>query len=384
MIKIIFITGSRSDYFIQRPILNLLKKNKKFKVHIILTGAHLSKKYGYTSKIVKKDKFGSLISVKSFHDDDSLESRSLGASKQFNKIVKIIAKIKPDIAIAPYDREEAITLALAATYNNIPVAHLGAGDKTEYNVDVLIRHAVSKLAQYLFTSTEENKKRLIKMGENKGNIYNVGHTALDRYKLSKIISKKKLEKFFRISFSQKPVILFIQHPVSNDYSEKQKYFKDSLKAIDELDFPTVIVKPNSDPGSSKIIDIIDKYEFKKNKHVSKFKNIPESYFVNLMRNVSLILGNSSMGILESAINKTPVVNIGKRQTKRQNSGNVIFASHKKNEIIKAVKYSLYNRNYQKKLRKCKNIYGTGNSSKKIINILSNLNYKKKSLIKLFP
>ena len=182
MIKIIFITGSRSDYFIQRPILNLLKKNKKFKVYIILTGAHLSKKYGYTARIVKKDKFGSFISIKSFYHNDTLESRSLGASKQFNKLIKIIAKIKPDIAVAPYDREEAITLALAATYNNIPVAHLGAGDKTEYNVDVLIRHAVSKLSQHLFTSTEENKNRLIKMGEKRENNYNVGHTALERYK----------------------------------------------------------------------------------------------------------------------------------------------------------------------------------------------------------
>ena len=384
MIKIIFITGSRSDYFIQRPILNLLKKNKKFKVYIILTGAHLSKKYGYTARIVKKDKFGSFISIKSFNHNDTLESRSLGASKQFNKLIKIIAKIKPDIAVAPYDREEAITLALAATYNNIPVAHLGAGDKTEYNVDVLIRHAVSKLSQHLFTSTEENKNRLIKMGENRKNIHNVGHTALDRYKLSKILSKKKLENFFRIPFSQKPIILFIQHPVSNYYSKKQKHFKESLQAIDELDFPTVIIKPNSDPGSSRIIEMINNYKFKKNRYVSKFKNIPESYFVNLMRNVSLVMGNSSMGILESAIHKTPVVNIGKRQIKRQNSGNVIFVSHKKDEIIKAVKYSVYNKKYQKKLKKCKNVYGTGNSSKKIINILSKIDYKNKSLNKLFP
>lgn len=130
--------------------------------------------------------------------------------------------------------------------------------------------------------------------------------------------------------------------------------------------------------------MINNYKFKKNKHVSKFKNIPESYFVNLMRNVSLVMGNSSMGILESAIHKTPVVNIGERQIKRQNSGNVIFVSHKKDEIIKAVKYSIYNKKYQKKLKKCKNVYGTGNSSKKIINILSKIDYKNKSLNKLFP
>ena len=57
------------------------------------------------------------------------------------------------------------------------------------------------------------------MGENKKNIFNVGHTALDRYQSTKSISKKKLENFFKLSFSVQPIILLIQHPVSNYYKK---------------------------------------------------------------------------------------------------------------------------------------------------------------------
>ena len=384
MKKIIFITGSRSDYFIQRPILNLLKKNKLFKIFIILTGSHLSKKYGMTKKIVETDNYGKIHIVRSFIESNKLESRSLGASIQLNKIIKILSKINPNLVIAPYDREEAITLALAATYNNIPIVHLGAGDNTEFNVDALIRHSVSKLSQIMITSTVENKNRLIRMGENKKNIFNVGHTALDRYNNITKLSKKKLGIFFKIPFTSKPIILLVQHPISNYYKEVERQYKETLEAIDKINLPTIIIKPNSDPGSLKIIKQIDNFNFKNNKLVSIFQNIPELYFTNLMKEISLIVGNSSMGILESAIFKTPVVNIGKRQIKRQNSGNVIFVSHNKKMIIKAIKYSLFNLDYQKKLKKCKNVYGKGNASKKIISILEKIKYKSEILIKKYP
>ena len=384
MIRILFITGSRSDYFIQRSILKLANIQKKLKVFVILTGSHFSKKYGKTSNIVKKDNFGKIIELKSFIESSSLNSRSLGASSQFKKIVKILDEVKPHIVIAPYDREEAITISLAATYNNIPVAHLGAGDNTQFNVDALIRHSVSKLAQILFTSTEENKRRLIRMGESKKIIFNVGHNAIDRYKDKKKLSIRKVERYFKISFTDKPVILFIQHPVSNYYKKSEIFFNESLMAIDEINLPTIIIKPNSDPGSNQMIRMIDNYDFKKNNFVKRYSNLDELHFINLMRNISLILGNSSMGILESGIYKTPVVNLGKRQTMRENSGNVIFVDHKKKDIINAVNYSIFNKKYKKKISKCKNIYGKGDASKKIINLLLNTNYNDELLIKKYP
>ena len=67
-------------------------------------------------------------------------------------------KIKPDILVAPFDREEAVSIAIAGSYLRIPVAHLGAGDKTDYNVDGVVRHAVSKLSNLFFVSQMKMRK----------------------------------------------------------------------------------------------------------------------------------------------------------------------------------------------------------------------------------
>ena len=71
-----------------------------------------------------------------------------------------------------------------------------------------------------------------------------------------------------------------------------------------------------------------------NKKVRYYENIPEKIFINIMRNASVLVGNSSMGVLEAPLLKLPVVNIGLRQKDRQNAGNILFVGHNKKEIIK--------------------------------------------------
>ena len=56
MKKVILITANRSDFGIQRKLIKLLQKEKKFKFYLVATGAHLEKKYGNTISEIKKDK----------------------------------------------------------------------------------------------------------------------------------------------------------------------------------------------------------------------------------------------------------------------------------------------------------------------------------------
>ena len=97
----------------------------------------------------------------------------------------MVKKYKPDFMIAPFDREESITVAIIGAYMNIPVAHLGAGDRTRVNVDGIIRHSVTKLSSLFFCFTKENANRVNKLGEEKWRIHNVGHTASDRFNTTK-------------------------------------------------------------------------------------------------------------------------------------------------------------------------------------------------------
>ena len=55
--KICVTTGTRADYGLLRPILYEIKKSKNLELILIVTGMHLSKKYGNTISIIKKDGF---------------------------------------------------------------------------------------------------------------------------------------------------------------------------------------------------------------------------------------------------------------------------------------------------------------------------------------
>ena len=378
--KILFITGCRSDFYIQKPIIDAATKSPFLRTLLVVTGAHLSKKFGKSLDEIVKGKYNIIARIKNLKISDNRISRLNGASIQLMSLAKVIKKFQPDLILSPFDREESITTAIVGAYMNIPVAHLGAGDRTRVNIDGVIRHGVTKLSNIFFCFTPENAKRVIKMGEEKWRVYNVGHTAVERYENSKLISNSDLSEYFKLNISKEPLLIFIQHPVSNWLEQTKKHINISLSAIDELNFPTIIIRSNSDPGTKTIKSAYEKYKFA-NKKVRYFENIPEIFFVNILRKASVLVGNSSMGVLEAPYLKLPVVNIGLRQKDRQNAGNILFVSHNKIKIMNAIKKSFYNKKYLKKIRKIKNPYGKSGASNRIVKILSKIRIDQKLINK---
>ena len=92
------------------------------KSYLVVSGAHLSKQFGFTYKEIVREKFNIVGKINNLELSDKYSSRLNSASKQLAGLTKSL-KVKSDI-IAPYDREESITSALTGAYLNIPVAHL--------------------------------------------------------------------------------------------------------------------------------------------------------------------------------------------------------------------------------------------------------------------
>jgi len=378
--KIIFTTGIRSDYFIQNPIIKSVAQHSSLEAELIVTGAHLSKNLGYTASEIYQDGHNVVAEISSLFSHGNQSDRAKGAAIQLQKIIEVFVKRKPDFIISPYDREESIVTALAGVYLDIPVAHLGAGDRTRVNVDGIIRHSVSKLAHLQFCSTNENALRLLKMGEEEFRVKVVGHSAVERYESIPLISEQRLSKYLGIQINEKPLIVVIQHPVSNFLEFTRRHISTTLDAIAEINLPTVIIRPNSDPGAEVINNEIDSYKFNNNM-VKVFNNMPDKYFVNMLKRASILVGNSSMGVAEAPYLKLPVVNIGQRQKDRQNAGNIIFVNHNKDEIITAVKKSLYDREYRSIIGSLQNPY-IGGAGDKIAKILSEIEINRKLLNKI--
>ena len=90
-----------------------------------------------------------------------------------------------------------------------------------------------------------------------------------------------------------------------------------------------------------------------------------------------MVGNSSSGIIEAASLRTPVVNIGSRQNCRERSNNIIDVSINSSEIINGINKALV---FDKTL--FRNVYGDGKSSKRILNLLKNIDLNSKILDKV--
>ena len=262
---------------------------------------------------------------------------------------------------------------------NIPIAHMNGGESTEGAVDEQIRHAITKMAHIHFSGAEYYKERIIKMGEEPWRVYNVGQAGIENIKRLKLLEKPQLEKEIDISFD-KPVFLITFHPVTLDFDNVDNQIDNLLAAIKEFDAKYIFTYPNADFGSRIIIDKINDF-VKQNKNSYIFYSLGQKRYLSLLKYASVMIGNSSSGIIESPIFKIPVVNIGDRQKGRLRNKNIIDVEYNKEEITDAVNKALYDKNFKESLNSIKNVYGDGNVSKRIANVLKSINIDKKLLRK---
>lgn len=377
-IKVIAITGIRSDYDLMSSTYKALSKDNKFDFRIIVTGAHCLAKFGKTLNEIKKDKIKILKIIKSLSNPNQIGSRAISLGIQLQKITKTIIKFNPDFIFSIGDREESLTASIIGSYIDKPVVHISGGDRVVGNVDDQIRHAVSKMSHLHFTTNISSSNRLIKMGEQSFRVKNLGHPGLERLKNEKKLSLMDISK--KIQFSlKKPYLMLIYHPLSSEKKLSKKYMLLILDAINDLKLKTVIIFPNSDEGNNGVIEAINKY--KKNKNFKIFKHLPRNLFINLLRNTNCLVGNSSCGILEAPFLKLPAVNIGNRQKERVHAKNVKFVSHDKKKIKKTIKNIIYGKKFKKQISKSQYLFGKGDTSKKIMQLLKKIKINKKLLIK---
>ena len=201
--KICVVTGSRAEYGLLKNLLFLIKKEKLFKLQLVVTGTHLAKKYGFTVREIIKDQFkiNNRINLKLRKDDSSsiADSMSLGLSR----FVKVFEKNKPDIIILLGDRYEIFAASIAATLCRIPIGHIHGGEITRSSLDEAFRHSISKMSHLHFTATTEYKKRVIQMGESPKNVHCVGGLGVDSIKSTHLYTKAVLEKKLKIKFLKK-------------------------------------------------------------------------------------------------------------------------------------------------------------------------------------
>lgn len=358
MKKICFITGTRADYGLIKPVIDEAKTRPELIIQLIATGAHLSKKHGETFSEIEEP-IDAKVEMLESGDNAGAIIKSMG--RELIGLADALENLKPDFVIIPGDRYEMLAAASACLIARIPIIHIYGGDVTEGAFDDSIRHAITKMASLHFTSNEESRRRVIQMGEQPENVISSGSPSLDKLHTLKTLSREELADSLKIKFRKHNIIATF-HPETLSEQGVDSQVKEFISALGELgdDYSIIVTMPNADPEGQKIRTVLEEFA-KGRENIYLFESLGYLRYFSMLKNVDMVIGNSSSGLYEAPSFKIPTVNIGNRQKGRLMAGSVINCNCSKDEIVKAIKHA-------EKLD-CSNIqnpYGNGNSAKIII------------------
>ncbi|MFA6196767.1 MAG: UDP-N-acetylglucosamine 2-epimerase [Sulfurimonas sp.] len=371
MKKICVVTATRAEYGSLYWIMKEIENDDALELQLIVTGTHLSPEFGLTYKEIEKDfKIDKKIEILLSSDSAIGLSKAMGLVQI--SFAEAYSELNPDIVIILGDRYEMLSAASCAMILGIPIMHLAGGERTEGAFDESIRHAITKLSHIHCATTEEYKNRIIQLGENPANVFNVGGFGIDNILRLKLLSKKEFEESINFTLNKKNILLTF-HPVTLEKFSAKEQFQAILDAIDELENTNIIMtKANSDTNGRVINAMCEEYASKNPHKAVVFASLGQLRYISALRHVDAVVGNSSSGLAEVPSFKIGTINIGTRQQGRLQAKSVINCEPMKESILKAFK-KLYSHDFQESLKNVENPYGSEMASKKVVTILKNSN-----------
>ncbi|WP_097025884.1 UDP-N-acetylglucosamine 2-epimerase [Clostridium peptidivorans] len=381
MKKISILTATRAEYGLLKPIIKKLKEISSFDVRVVVTGAHLSPEFGLTYKEIEQDgiEIDEKIEILLSADTPSAISKSMGLA--MISFADYFSKLSPDMLLVLGDRYETLAVCCSAMNQRIPIAHLYGGETTEGAVDESIRHAITKLSYLHFTSTEEYRRRVIQLGEQPNRVFSVGAIGIENILNEKLMSKTELET--SISFKlDRPYAVITFHPVTledNNSAEQFQALLDACKNHKNMKF--IFSKANADANGRVINQLLDKFVIENDNAVA-FTSLGMVRYLSALKYSSMVIGNSSSGLVEAPSFGVPTINIGDRQKGRVQADSVINCEPIKDKIDEAITLAL-TKEFKDKAYNAINPYGDGNTSEKIVDAIKSfwlndkINLKKK-------
>jgi len=358
------VTGSRGEYGYLRRILRLIESRSDLEHDLVVTNMHLLPEFGASVNLFAEDdvRIGHELYMALDGSTTTSMSKSLGVF--LLSMTDAIHNGRPDMILLAGDRGEQLMAAIAGAHMNVPVAHIQAGERSG-NIDGMTRHAIARFAHMHFAANQDAMERLIRSGEQEFRIHVVGAPQLAEILTGEFAPAHHAVARFRLD-ARRPTILLLQHSVTEQAETAAEQMAVSLRALAGLRLQTVLIYPNNDAGSALVRSAVDAF---RGPWLRIERNVARALYGGLMRLASVIVGNSSSGLLEAPSFELPAVNVGRRQDGRIRGRNVIDVPHDEQRIAEAVRRALEPA-FRTSLRGMVNPYGDGHASELIVEILA--------------
>lgn len=372
MKKICVVVASRANYGRVKYLLKAIDEHPDLELQLIVGASTLLQRFGPAIDVIRRDGFKPLRSIYYVVEGETLSTQAKSTGLGIMELSTAFEDLAPDYVVTVADRFETMATAVAASYLNIKLVHLQGGEVSG-NIDDRVRHAVTKLADLHFVSTERSRDRVIAMGENPQCVFNYGCPSVDILRHENLsIRNDTMGGYLGVGHHMdwtKPYILVMQHPVTTSYGHGVDEITETLHAVHSFaDLQKVVLWPNVDAGSDDVSKGIRHFrEFHMDAPFYYHKNFTPEDYARVLNNAVCCVGNSSSFIREGSYLGTPAIIVGDRQGGREHGPNVAFANYDRTEIAKSISKQLAHSRYPSAP-----IFGRGDAGVRIAEALANI------------
>ena len=377
------VTSTRRDYGLLRPVIKRIHESDRLELCLVATGTHLLEKYGNTISEIENDGFpvAHRVDIMKFGFGEYETAQTIAYTVQV--FSELLHSDRPDMLVMLGDRYEMFAVATAAATLSVPLAHISGGDVTVGAKDDFYRHCMTKMSNLHFPSCPDSTKRVIQLGENPKTVHNVGGLGNENIHNVPLLSLEELEKSLEFE-NLVPFALITYHPETQKDTDPAAEMAKMLAALDETEnLNLIFTKSNADAGGDILNRMVDEY-CEKNSHRAKaFFSLGLRRYLSAMKYTSLVLGNSSSGVVETPAFGTPTVNIGDRQKGRFIAENVVQTTGETDSILAGIRRALSDE-HREICRNVTNPYYAGCiASEEIVRIITEYVYSENNTIKTF-
>ena len=359
--KIAVLTGKRGGYGAMKPMLRALDNDPTMGLSLIVTDQHINPIFGATRTEVERDfRIAAAVDLEQAGGSARQRARALGVG--LSRMADVLDEIDPDILVLYGDRGEVLSTALAAVTMGIAIAHVQGGDVSG-NIDDPMRHAITKLAHLHFTSTETSAARIRSLGEEPWRVQVVGDCHADPIVAGDYSDAATIRQRYGIANDDRPILL-LYHPETIALRDGGVDMRAILTTVLARGRRTLIVYPCSDPGYEEIVEAIEATPT--SPVVSVHRNIDAQDFLGLLAIASVLVGNSSAGLIETPYFQIPAINVGGRQRGREHAENVIHCGHGEDEVAAALTTALDDQAFAARVAHCARPFGDGRAGERIV------------------
>ena len=361
MEKIMIVMGTRPEAIKLCPLVLELKRRSRFEVLVCSTGQHRS----------MLDSALRAFSVKPDFDLDVMRTGQTlsGVTARILKgLDEIFSAEHPDLVIVQGDTTTAFAGAIAAFQKKIPIAHVEAGLRT-YHIDSpypeeFHRQTIGLLAKWHFAPTNDAKENLLREGKKKKTIFVTGNTVVDALRFT-------LGKDFRRPSWNLPtdyrLVLFTTHRRESMGEQMNGMFKALRTLVDEFEDVIAVCPLHHNPQVRSAAELIRGHE-----RIRIIEPPDILYFHQLLARTYLAITDSG-GIQEEAVALGIPTIVTRNSTERNEgikAGVLRLAGSGEEGILNIGRELLktHSEEYQK-MKKPASVYGNGDASRKIADIL---------------